>query len=241
MIAALLAYAQTAARVVEAPPAIASHGVPFAYFLNAVVAGGAVALALTVVLWVFWRRAHETSLVAAWRRRFEAAEGEICRLELVLATQPQLVLRWPARDDGEVDKPGSLGDPEILGQGRQFTEVIGRRRFRSGAKLLDAVQKALGDDERSAFISAVTALRDQGEPFTMRLALGDGNGMIAEGRVLGDEVGLWMKEIAPERQEINRLKTELKATERELGLANEILRACRFRCGGAIPRSSSNG
>ncbi len=34
---------------------------------------------------------------------------------------------------------------------------------------------------------------------------------------------LWLKEIAPERQEINRLKTELRAAERELGLTQELL------------------
>ena len=231
MIATLLALAQSAHVAAgpvifhPAPASAASGGLPFAYWLNALVAAGGVALALGVIAWVFWRRAHETALVTAWRRYADEARTELRRTELLLATQPQVILRWRALDPERTDKASAsgIGDPEVLGQGRQFIEVLGRRRYHSGAKLLETLMGALAADERAAFESAIAALRNEGEPFTMRLALAPASGLIAEGRVLGDEAGLWLKEIAPERQEIHRLKTELGAVERELGLTQELL------------------
>ncbi|HXZ67714.1 MAG TPA: ATP-binding protein [Alphaproteobacteria bacterium] len=221
-----VALAASSAHIVSTSSNALSGGIPFAYWLNTLVALGGVALALGVIVWVFWRRAHESSLVAVWRQHYEKAQDDISRLELVLATQPQVVLRWPSGADNEMPPgPHGFGDPDVLGQGRQFLDVLGQRRYKSGGKLLEHLVRELSDDERSAFISALTALREQGEPFTMRLALGDSSGLIAEGRVLGNDVGLWLKEIAPERQEINRLKTELRATERELSLTQEILSA----------------
>lgn len=218
MIADILVAAQSVAPVIiQAAPE--QTGWPFAYWLSSIVAGGGVALGIGVLVWVFWRRAHEPALVAAWKRYCDEAREEIRRLELVLATQSQVILRWPAL----ASTNGRDAEPDILGQGRQFTELLGRRKYRSGSKLLSDVLRGLEGDERSALLSAITALRETGEPFTMRLALGEKNGLIAEGRTLGDEVALWLKEITPERQEIHRLKTELAGAERELGLTNELL------------------
>ncbi len=66
-------------------------------------------------------------------------------------------------------------------------------------------------------------LRTRGETLHHSPRLGDTGGFIAEGRPLGREVAMWLKEIAPERQEIFRLKRELGDAERELGLFQEVL------------------
>lgn len=201
------------------------HAVPFAYWLNALVAAGGVGLGIGVVIWVFWRRAHETALVAAWREKSAGIEDEMRRLQLLLATEPQVILRWPAAEPAPetATDAGAFGDPEVLGQGGQLVDILGRRRFRSGAKLLAAVEGALSTEEAPAFRKGIAALRETGEPFTMRLALGETGGFIAEGRPLGRETAVWIKEIAPERQEIHRLKRELGTAEHELGLFQELL------------------
>jgi signal transduction histidine kinase len=206
------------------PVPIPLSAAPFAYWLNALVAGGAVMLAVGVVIWVFWRRAHDTALVGAWRQKYFGLEDELKRLELLVATEPQIVLRWMASDSSAAqigDNP--LGDPQVLGLGGQLQELIGRRRYRSGARLLADISAALAPDDARALRSSIAALRTTGEPFTLRLALGEEDGFIAEGRALERETAVWLKEIAPERQEINRLKRELSEAEHELGLFQELL------------------
>jgi signal transduction histidine kinase len=222
LLASLIAIAASAAGAAGAAATpLPLSAAPFAYWLNALVATGGVALGIGVVVWVFWRRAHETPLIAAWRHKAAGLEEEARNLELLLLTAPEITLRW--RKQSAVPDSGPFGEPELLGQGGQLAELLGRRRYRSGAKLLAAIKDALTPEEAQAFEAAIAALLQRGEPFTMRLALGEAGGFIAEGRALGAESALWLKEIAPERQEINRLKRELSAVEHELALFLELL------------------
>lgn len=215
MLASLVAFSAGAAQPVPLSAA------PFAYWLNALVALGGVALGVGTVLWVYWRRAHETHLVTAWRRKAAQAEADARSLETLLASAPEITLRWGA--DQELAAGDPFGDPEILGQGGEAVERLGRRRFRTGASLLAALASAIKDEEAAALRAGVAALRERGEPFTQRVSLGDTGGFIVEGRALGEDTALWLKEISPERQEISRLNRELKETERELSLFEELL------------------
>lgn len=186
-----------------------------AFFYNALVALGGVALGVGVVIWVLWRRAHETALVRAAVSKLAAAKAERHRLETLIAAEPQLVLLF--------EGAAAEGPARLMGSAPELLDLLGLKRSAAGEALLASLEGAIGASEGAALDQAIARLRHDGTPFRKRLTLGERGGLLVEGRPFGGECAVWIKEIHAERQEIVRLERKLAEAEAERDLFAEML------------------
>jgi len=163
-------------------------------------------LAFAVLCAVLLMRTRSRTAAESERLRNEIAtlEGALERTRTLLRTEPQAVAMWPAEG----------GTPEIIGEAAAVTGAdpsIGILEFSNWLSLDDARELK----------AALTALREDGESFTLSLTALAAHPVEAEGRVVGGRAVLRLKRVSG----IARKLTQLSADHRALQNQFDALRA----------------
>ena len=133
-------------------------------------------------------RARLADTEAAARDEIIASRAEVDRVYALLRSEPQILVAWPAGDD----------EPEIIGDVGLVTDADAPYRVL-------AFGLWLAPDAAQAIETAVTALRDRGEKFSMTLTTLAGRPIEAEGQVVGGRAILRLKDVSGIKREFAEL------------------------------------
>jgi len=173
--------------------------------LNPVVVGaaGAVAMAISAVIWAMRVSAASQNQSITWSSKLAEMEAQLEKSDAVLSAHPGLVLVW--EDDHSTIESG-WGDPKILGGPAALASLLsfsggGQDLSSPAARLLDSLSDLpLEDDgpsdETKTVREKVHELRAHGIAFSGSVVTSEGRAIEADGRVAGGQVTLWLTDPA---------------------------------------------
>jgi signal transduction histidine kinase len=175
----------------------------------------ALALALGVILFavvtaiaLLRTRARTAQTLATKQAEINALREERDRANALLFSEPQVVVVWPAGSD----------DPDIFGDASVITHApVPRRVLAFGTWLAPEPARALED--------AAEALRARGESFAFALTTLDGRHVEAEGRAIGGQAVLRIKDLSGVKDELAALSVEHEKLKHDIDTVASLLAA----------------
>ena len=166
-------------------------------------ATGAVAMAISAVIWAMRVSAASQNQSLKWSSKLAEMEAQLEKSDAVLSAHPGLVLVW--EDDHRTIESG-WGEPKILGGPAALASLMsfsggGQDMSSPAARLLDSLSELpLEDDGPSEEIKTVREkvheLRAHGIAFSGSVVTSEGRAIEADGRVAGGQVTLWLTDPA---------------------------------------------
>ncbi len=169
---------------------------------------GLAAFTITVCVVMLWTRRRLVETEAAARKEIVALQARLDRADALMTVDPQVLIVWPSRDG----TPEVIGNPGVIGLGRQGEPLLAFGTW------LDA-------EHALAFERAVTALRERGEGFSMRLATSAGRPLEALGRAIGGRAVLRLLDVSGARREVADMTLRVDAMTRELAALKALVEA----------------
>ncbi len=222
--------------------------------IQMIITAGSVLFALAASLWAVHEGLRRRSIARHWIQARRAMETAIGRADILFRSDPDLTLIW---DDGEgvpVAGAGRNGRPrlqapdQILGRGTALdgfdagdpnaeddqyplAENDGFVPLAMNAPLttrFETFVSSLVDNSRHRFAAAVDHLRSEGRPFNIILDRRDGGVIEAHGRPAATQSAVKLRDISPDRAEIERLADMLKDAESDRTDFTELLDRAPF-------------
>jgi signal transduction histidine kinase len=155
---------------------------------------GILAVAVVVAILLVRTRAKASRSLERADQETARLRSDLARTHALLLSEPQVLVIW-----------GSGEEPEILGDTAIITTVPVARRILAFSGWLSA-------ERASAMEGAVGALRANGEPFSMAVTTLAGRHIEAEGRALGGQAVLRLRELTGAKRAV----ADLAATHQKL-------------------------
>ena len=168
---------------------------------------GILAFAVTTAILLVRMRISANRVEHATRRELATLRSDLERAHSLLLSEPQVLVVWTGGDDPEI-----LGDTTIVS-----TIPILRRVLAFGSWL--SAEKA------NALETAVAALRATGEGFSMAVTTLTGRHIEAEGRALGGQAVLRLKELTGAKRAIADLAATHQKTLADVQTVRSLLEA----------------
>ena len=158
--------------------------------------------AVVVAILLVRTRERLAATVANARDEIIASRAEVDRVYALLRSEAQIVVAWPAGDD----------EPEIIGDVGLVTDADTPQRVLAFGLWLPS-------GAAQAIETAVAALRERGEKFSMSLTTLTGRPIEAEGQVVGGRAILRFKDVTGARRDLAELAGRF---QREVDDANAM-------------------
>jgi signal transduction histidine kinase len=165
---------------------------------------------VTAILLVRTRRRLAETETAA-RDEIMAARAEIDRVNVLLHSDPQILVAWAAADD----------QPEIIGDVTLVASADAPHRVLAFGSWLDA-------ERASAMERLVETLRARGEGFAVTVTTLNGRPIEAEGHVIGGRAILRLRDISGVRRELTDLLARFQKQKDETEALRTLFEALPF-------------
>jgi signal transduction histidine kinase len=168
---------------------------------------GILAFAVTTAILLVRTRISAGRAQHAANREAASLRSDLERAHSLLLSEPQVLVVWTG-----------TGDPEILGDTTIISAVPILRRVLAFGTWLSA-------EKARSLEAAVTALRETGEGFSMAVTTLTGRHIEAEGRALGGQAVLRLKELTGAKRAIADLAAEHQKTLADVEIVRSLLEA----------------
>jgi signal transduction histidine kinase len=161
-----------------------------------VLVAGAAALAIAALIWAIRVTDGARGSIEAWKQRTREQEDLVASADAIFGAYPGLVLIWNeplGPDESGWGKPEVLGTPLALASFLRFSDGAQAgdppMRILQGLSAFDA-RDATGAPARLA--QALTRLRREGAPFSLRISTPEGVFIEIDGRTAGARAVVWI-------------------------------------------------
>ncbi len=220
-----------------------------------IITAGSVLFAFASALWAVHEGLRRRTLARTWIEARRTMEATMARADVLFRSDPDLTLIW---DEGKgpaiagAARGGAMGlqaPDQVLGRGTaldgddrddadiQPTDIVidaedreRRANHPDGAVAgrFEAFIAGLDDAARQRFAAALGALRSDGKPFNLTLTRRNGGIIEAHGRPAATQSAVKLRDISPERSEIETLAERLEQAERDRAGFAEFLNRAPF-------------
>lgn len=219
-----------------------------------IITSGAVVFAFGTSLWAVYEGLRRRTISRGWGQARRAMEATIARADILFQSDPDLTLMWnegkgavlAGADTDQTTRyalqvpdhalgRGHVLDPDLqAADGGEDGESDGADTEEAEAALPDLADRfegfiaSLEDASRTRFAQAVDGLRTDGERFCIMLHKTDGGVIEAQGRPAGAQSVVKLRDVSPDRAEIDRLTTELAQAEADRAAFADMLDKAPF-------------
>ena len=166
---------------------------------------GLLLFAVVTAILLVRARAGWARLEASSQDEIVALRAELDRANALLATEPRVIVDWPAA----ADEPNIEGDPAVVG-------VSAPHRVLAFGSWLDATKA-------SAMERAVEALRARGEAFSMAFTMLSGRPIEAQGRAVAGRAVLQLKDASGVKRDLLDLAGRHETLQREIAALRALI------------------
>ncbi len=213
---------------------------------------GAVALAVLSLLFAMRAVYVFGTSGKKWKSKAAELDRQVGDFDAIFGAYPGLILVWEeigrSKSGHKNDKDNPWGYPKVYGSTAALASVL---RFADQGRAKDLPQRVLNSladhkcisasDDDSTLRDFLTRLRQDGEPFSISIALPEGNMIEVAGRVAGRQVVLWIEDTTirgeDEKTAISRFETSRLTSEDDPSVFIEMMGRAPF----PVWRLSSGG
>ncbi len=216
-----------------------------------IITAGSVLFAFACALWAIQEGLRRRNVSRNWLEARRAMDTAMARTDILFRSDPDLTLIWDEGHGASVAGAGRGGSAglqapdQVLGRGTaldkpnledagvQPTDIVLDADDIDEDDLslnerFEAFVASLEDGARQRFAAAVARLRGEGKPFRMTLTRRMGGIIEAHGRPAATQSAVKLRDVSPERTEIETLAERLQQAERDRDSFAELLERAPF-------------
>ncbi len=198
-----------------------------------IVTSGSVLFAVATTVWAVYEGLRRRTIAQSWTQARRVMEATISRADILFQSDPDLTLIWADAPARRHEAHTSFPAPDhILGRGRAL-DLGGETGPSDGndtaidpadsTARFDRFLTTLDDESRTRFAQAVDQLRSDGSSFTLTLTGRHGHEVEASGRPAAAQTVVRLRDVSPERAEIERLSSLLREAEQDRAAFADML------------------